>query len=64
MMSASPISLAAPAISLRMSTPVWSGREAMNSLATRFMPSRKGVIRATSQARYIATISSKPRLRY
>ena len=51
MMSASPISLAAPAISLKIKTPVWSGREAMNSLATRFIPSRNGVMSATSQPR-------------
>ena len=42
---------AAPANSLRMSTPLFSMEQAQNSLATRFMPSLSGVIRATSQVR-------------
>ena len=50
MMTASPSSSAAPANSLRSSTPSSSAREAMYSLATRFMPSRSGVTSIASAA--------------
>ena len=43
---------AAPARSLRISTPRWSALLATNSLATRFIPSRSGVTSATLAARY------------
>jgi hypothetical protein len=49
--SASGISSAAPANSLRTSTPSPSVRAAANSLATRFMPSRVGVTSMTEAAR-------------
>ena len=43
---------AAPANSLSTRTPSSSLRQATNSLATRFMPSRSGVTSMTSAARY------------
>ena len=49
--SASGSSQAAPANSLSTSTPSPSVREATNSLATRFIPSRSGVTSITSAAR-------------
>ena len=49
--TASPISTAAPANSLRTSTPPSSVRHVTNSLATRFIPSRNGVTSITSAAR-------------
>ena len=49
--SASPSSSAAPANSLSTSTPSSSSRDATNSFATRFMPSRSGVTSITSAAR-------------
>ncbi len=50
-MSASVSSCAAPASSLRTSTPAPSRREAQYSFATRFIPSRIGVTTMTSAAR-------------
>ena len=55
--TASPNSLAAPVISLRISTPRPSARAATYSLATRFMPSRSGVTSITSLAPYRGTSS-------
>ncbi len=45
---ASPNSLAAPVISLRIKTPLPSVLVAINSLAIKFIPSLRGVTKATS----------------
>ena len=52
-------SLAAPVNSLSTRAPVSPSRQATYSLATRFMPSRRGVTTMTSAARYMAAISSR-----
>ena len=64
MISASPISLAAPVISLRIRTPRPSALDATYSLATRFMPSRSGVTSMTSLALYSGMRSSCGNDRY
>jgi hypothetical protein len=56
--SASCSSSTAPANSLSTRTPPPSTRDAANSFATRFMPSRSGVTTMTSAARYSATSCS------
>ena len=57
-------SLAAPASSLKINTPVREIELATNSFATRFIPSRSGVIRATSASWYKADNSWKGRCWY
>ena len=55
---ASVSSTAAPAISLKTNTPGLSCLTATYSLATKFIPSRKGVTNAISAIKYIAANSS------
>ena len=52
-------SFEAPAISLRIKTPSPLTRVAINSLATKFIPSRTGVIMAISEVIYKSIRSSK-----
>ena len=52
-------SLEAPAISLNIKTPSPETRVAINSLATKFIPSRTGVIMAMSEVMYKSIKSSK-----